>query len=105
MKILTTEEDFEHLDEPEFVLFIHTEWSPPSLALKESGELEDCDIPVYLLDADKHPERTLKYSPRATPTLYWIVDGEIKKWQAGYLEGETLEHLFELGEPANDDSS
>lgn len=109
MRTLKTPEEIDEIltSDEEFVLFIHTEWSIPSVKLKADLENEEeaCELPIYLIDADEHPDKVLQYDPRGTPMLLWIDSKETKKWQVGYLPGETLEHLFELGGESNDDSS
>ena len=96
MKILKSKEEIESLS-GEYILFVHTKWSPPSVRLLESKELAEVQLPVYVLDADEFPEYAQHV--RGTPTLFWMDDEITKKWQTGYLPGATLSNLFELGTP------
>lgn len=83
------------MEDIEFILLFYAPFAPPSLLLKEELENYD-DKPIYSCNIVDFPEQAKIFNLAGVPMLIWLVNGNINKWQVGYIpEGGTLNGLFE----------
>ena len=98
MKKIASEEDFvKAVASEEFVLFVHADWAEPSRQLME--EMQGFAVlPLFVLDVVELPHLVVDFNVKAVPTLLWIKAGKVLKWQSGFVAGQTLDTLFEVGD-------
>jgi len=100
---IDTKEEFNDLlnSTDEFVLFLHADWAPPSVALMEdlAAKKEEISCDVHILNVVDFPSEASLFEAKGVPMLIWMKGDGIVKTQVGYEEGDTFNQLFtNLGE-------